>query len=234
MQPINLQPSIANYRQPSGCLEVSNISLQLRRFPPFKGNRTAHVTLYGCNLDCPACFANYSQSSEDYTPNRLVHNITNIFRSKSIAFPHQQDAVTISGGEPLRQNIIPLVSLLLEDGYTVIIETNGVSGYNLNSISPHPGLHIVCSPKTSAIDPNIEKHVTAWVYPITNGAVCKVDGLPLRPLANKMKPFRPKFKTNLAQIFVIPEYSTSELITMRNKAEAKDSAIKFGYTYSEL
>ncbi len=62
--------------------------------------------------------------------------------------PHQahylRDLVVITGGEPLRQNIVPLCEALLAKGLRVQIETNGTLWRPLPE-----GVSIVCSPKMS-------------------------------------------------------------------------------------
>ena len=55
-----------------------------------------------------------------------------------------RDLVVITGGEPLRQNIVPLCEALLAEGFRVQIETNGTL------FRPLPEeVSIVCSPKNT-------------------------------------------------------------------------------------
>ena len=50
--------------------------------------------------------------------------------------------IVITGGEPLRHNVVPLCEALLAEGYRVQIETNGTLYQALPS-----AVHVVCSPK---------------------------------------------------------------------------------------
>ena len=57
---------------------------------------------------------------------------------------YRRDLVVITGGEPLRQNIVPLCEALLALGLRVQIETNGTLWRELPV-----GVNIVCSPKVT-------------------------------------------------------------------------------------
>jgi organic radical activating enzyme len=55
-----------------------------------------------------------------------------------------RNLVVVTGGEPFRQNIVPLCERLIAAGFMVQIETNGTLWRELP-----PEVHIICSPKVS-------------------------------------------------------------------------------------
>lgn len=84
------------------------------------------IRLYRCDLTCSWCDSKYTWLRQDqavegkeYT-SMAVSNILGWVREESRA-----PLVTITGGEPLLQPILPLVAALDGRGYQVVVETNG-------------------------------------------------------------------------------------------------------------
>lgn len=101
---------------------------------PFAGQPSVFVRLGGCNLACDFCDTEF----EDFSAMQLAALRAEI-RTQAADL---RDLVVITGGEPLRQNIVPLCEALLAEGYRVQIETNGTLWRPLPA-----GVHVVCSPK---------------------------------------------------------------------------------------
>jgi organic radical activating enzyme len=75
--------------------------------------------------------------------------------------------VVITGGEPLRQNIIPLCEALLAHGRRIQVETNGTLWRPLPE-----AVEVVCSPKNtngnySPLRPDLLERITALKYLIS-------------------------------------------------------------------
>ncbi len=108
-------------------LKISEIFFSIQGESTFSGLPCIFVRLAGCNLRCNYCDTSYSYE-EDYSEMTIETAINEIkkFDSKRIE---------ITGGEPLLQEETPLlIDKLLENGYTVLLETNGSIGLdNLNS-----------------------------------------------------------------------------------------------------
>lgn len=101
---------------------------------PFSGRPAIFLRLQGCNLKCKFCDTEFdSGKSQD---------IESIFQN-ILAIAPQSKLVVITGGEPLRQNITPLIELLIDHDYTVQIETNGTIKRDLPK-----GSFVVCCPKS--------------------------------------------------------------------------------------
>lgn len=84
------------------------------------------IRLYRCDLTCTWCDSKYTWlrqdqavEGKDYT-SRTVAEILEWLRKEPRA-----PLVTITGGEPLLQPILPLVAQLDDGGYQVVVETNG-------------------------------------------------------------------------------------------------------------
>lgn len=195
---------------------------------PFSGHPATFVRLWGCDLQCPGCDTDYTSRPQIWSIGWIKNRV------KELATPvHHigKPLVVITGGEPFRQPIGPLVRELCLLDYIVQIETNGtLFRDDLPWLSPN--LFVVCSPKTPKVHDQLIHYVTAWKYPIRAGEVDEVDGLPAKILGG-LRPFRPPGK---ALIYVTPmdEGGTiGGMLLERNRKAALASASKFGYVVQE-
>jgi organic radical activating enzyme len=102
-----------------------------------QGEPTIFVRLAGCNLRCSFCDTKSAwREGRDRTVADIAAEIARLHRG----FPARW--VCLTGGEPLKQDIRPLVLRLKRDGLSVQIETNGTfeprAGADWYSVSPKP------------------------------------------------------------------------------------------------
>ena len=76
---------------------------------------------------------------------------------------HNAKLIVITGGEPLRQNILPLCQALVEAKFRIQVETAGTLWIEgIQSVAD-----IVVSPKTANIHPEARRHAFAFKYVIS-------------------------------------------------------------------
>ncbi len=121
-------------------LQIVEIFPTLQGEGPFTGHPAVFVRLGGCNLACGFCDTEF----EEFSPMRVGDVVTQVADLSREHHERVRRLVVLTGGEPMRQNIVPLCEQLLAHGFTVQIETNGT----LWRAVPE-GVHIVCSPKAS-------------------------------------------------------------------------------------
>ncbi|HIQ48440.1 MAG TPA: 7-carboxy-7-deazaguanine synthase QueE [Aquifex aeolicus] len=100
------------------------------------------IRLQGCNLRCPWCDQPEALSFKKNT--RKLSDLMKEFASFSAKH------VVITGGEPFAHKELPtLVETLLDEGYSVQIETNGTLWIeDMDGLASR--IHITCSPKAVA------------------------------------------------------------------------------------
>lgn len=102
-----------------------------------QGEPTVFVRLAGCNLKCSFC--DTKRAWEGGTERPVADIAAEVARLRK-AFPARW--VCLTGGEPLGQDVRPLVRSLKRDGLLLQVETNGtfppVAGVDWNTLSPKP------------------------------------------------------------------------------------------------
>ncbi len=209
-------------RLENGLLDVHSIFSTIQGEGPFTGQRAIFIRLAGCNLQCPLC-------DTDYTSTRTVRSSESIVNlvSEMISFGQQQGyLVVITGGEPFRQNIRPLVQMLLEMDFQVQIETNGT----LYQALPFNEITVVCSPKAGKIHPKLLPHIDAFKYVLHADQKNYGDGLPVRALNHpvKLQLARPP-EDFYGPIYLQPVDEQNPEENARHLDSVIESVMKFGY-----
>ncbi len=81
------------------------------------GYPTIFIRFAGCNLSCSFCDADYA-IKEHRSTTEIVNKVLCLGKPDEVI-------VTLTGGEPMTQSIVPLCRKLFEYGYRITIETNG-------------------------------------------------------------------------------------------------------------
>ena len=98
-------------------LRVNEIFYSIQGESTFAGFPCIFIGMTGCNLRCTYCDTTYAYDQGDDIPLDSILTTVKKFDCSLIE---------ITGGEPLIQNETPdLISTLINNGYTVLLETNG-------------------------------------------------------------------------------------------------------------
>jgi organic radical activating enzyme len=157
--------------------------------------------------------------------------------------------IVLTGGDPLRQNIVPLCRQAVQDGYHVQIETAGirwVPGLEdlifkleypraVGDSGLRPGVSVVCSPKTGKVCGEMYLYTSAWKYIVGhNDRIDPNDGLPLSSTQIKGEYLflaRPRTDTN-TPVYVQPLDTNDEVENAANRKFAAKLAMTYGYWLS--
>jgi 7-carboxy-7-deazaguanine synthase len=154
-------------------LDVQEVFPTIQGEGPFAGRPATFIRLAGCHLACVFCDTDFLTKRHGATLQDLTLR----------ALDYHNRLVVLTGGEPMRQNVVPLCEELADHGMTVQIETAGsfwpigVHDERLGILCSQRHVHIVVSPKTGYVRAPIRAYATAWKYIITLDPV-GTDGLP--------------------------------------------------------
>jgi Organic radical activating enzymes len=216
-------PVRAQERGDGATLWIQEIFYTLQGEGPFIGEPSVFVRTGGCNLRCHWCDTDFESSTWHPSLEELLRRIEEL-RSPSC------DLIVLTGGEPLRQNVVPLVRALLGQGLRVQVETNGTLW--LADLPDDPRLTIVCSPKTPSLDVALVPRVSVYKYVLAAGETDAEDGLPTastqRP-GQEARLFRPPPG---AAVTVMPRDDGDPAKNAANLKACTEVALAHGYRMS--
>ena len=222
------KPLKADYND-FGNLQVHSMWKTMQGEGPLAGVPAIFIRLYGCNLQCAGCDTEYTSNKKTHTPGDIVSRVVELVGDSAIQL------VVFTGGEPFRQSISGAVFQLLESGFDVQIETNGM--YDVADVDDRA--LIVCAPKTEKIHPSIYVRADAFKYVVQNGNTDDMDGLPINVLGGKSKVrvARPPMSFSRYHVYVqsFDEPSEVKRSGVRNAANlhtAVNVSMQFGYRLS--
>lgn len=206
---------------------------------PWQGRPAMFIRLHGCNLKCWFCDTDFESENSVLSIKQIAEQLEFYNR------PHKRTPyVVITGGEPMRQNLVPLIYLLNSQGYKVQIETAGTlypredpeNNYNNYGgrfyslfVDNCPDNVVVCSPKTPTLSSSLMETCGNYKYVIRAGEVSEEDGLPIMSTQIQGKPAKLARPPKGAQVWVMPMDEQDEEKNKANMAQTTLSALKFGY-----
>lgn len=228
---VNIQPRERRALEPSGTLQVHSIFMTIQGEGPFCGTPCVFVRLAGCNLQCPACDTDYTSDRALMRPGEILFEINELWRKDK----WRPGLVVITGGEPFRQNLARLFTVLINNGYHVQVETNGTLPFTpfayqrVVNNTGRSGVYVVCSPKTPKVHHDVYDHACALKYVVEAGHADPTDGLPTSALRMPNPPARPPVGW-LRPVYVQPLDTQDPEQNAAHAREAVASCLRHGYT----
>jgi 7-carboxy-7-deazaguanine synthase len=168
-------------------LEIKEIFPTLQGEGPYAGRPSVFVRLAGCHLACFFCDTDFLTDRQQWDVDLALAEI----------LAHDKRLVVLTGGEPMRQNIVPLCNELARRGIDVQIETAGSFwpashyGQDLEALCRVGKVSIVVSPKAAKVHDLITVHAVAWKYIILKDDPLDDRGLPTLSTQHREGPHRP-------------------------------------------
>ena len=223
-------------------LAVENIFYTLQGEGPYSGTPALFIRMAGCNLRCVWCDTQFETQAD--TPQSAEHWIRILTKYSS----QQREFVVLTGGEPLRQNVVGLIRHLLNTGTEVVqIETAGTLWQPLSleqdevedefgALISEGRVVLVCSPKTPKIHPKIATYCEHWKYIIRADEIDEDDGLPNcgTQVGNQgllQRIYRAE-KNNRNKVWLSPCDDYDAVKNKANRDLARDLCLRHGYRLS--
>ncbi len=128
------------------------------------GLPVSFIRLEGCNLRCPWCDTPYSYDGKSYKE----YTIEEIFNSVE---KFGLKRLCITGGEPFLTEELPdILEIFLNNGYRILVETNGTLWNERIKDIFSENLFIVCSPKPISyyIHPELLPYISELKFVVDN------------------------------------------------------------------
>lgn len=225
---MNSQPIQKPIYDVDGVLEVHSVFHTIQGEGPFCGRSAVFVRLWGCNLQCPQCDTEYTNTNTPYTPEKLRDAVMHAAGPKT-------NLVVITGGEPLRQNIMQFVRELIMSGFQVQVETNGTLPLpeGLPRYVQHDprkqGLFVVCSPKAGKVNKLLQEYIMAYKY--VGDEDLLPDGLPRLALGHTASPFLARPHVGYSGVIYLQPVDAHETSqSLKNQSACVASVLEHGYT----
>jgi organic radical activating enzyme len=223
---LNMQePERADHKA-DGSLEVVDVFRTIQGEGPFAGRVAVFVRLAGCNLRCPEC-------DTDYTTGRRRAGVRVLSEEVRAAFgdlhTHEGRLVVLTGGEPFRQNVAPLVRQLIDDGCWVQVETNGT--IYLDDFPYLGRVTLVVSPKVGRVNEKLRPYVKHLKYVVEFGKVDPATGLPKNTLGNPAQ-VDPPWPGFAGTVWVQPADQQNDIANGLNVEQALESCFNHDHRLS--
>lgn len=143
-------------------LLVKEVFYSIQGEGPLSGRPVVFVRLSGCNLTCDFCDTDF-QDGEPVELQALLGQIDVLALGRT-------NIVVITGGEPLLQNLGPLILTLHSHKFIVQIETNGTRRPDwLRAVTTGRGPVVVVSPKGDFGDCQLIDRADAFKFVLREG-----------------------------------------------------------------
>ena len=222
----NIQPIEKRVESNGQVLDVHSIFYTIQGEGPYSGWPCVFVRLAGCNLQCPSCDTEYTQGRKTYSLFDLMSAIEDEFA----AAPRR--LVVITGGEPFRQNIVPMIKLLNSQNIHVQIETNGTQmpPDGFGTLYANDQVTVVCSPKAGKVQQGLFPFIDAYKY-VLDSESQHHDGLPFAALNHTVGPkgvARPHDGFD-GPVYLQPMDPKDDAQYVQNVQAVKNACLTFGY-----
>lgn len=221
-------------------LDVQEVFRTVQGEGPYAGLDAVFIRLAGCHLRCHFC-------DTDFTSLRHMVPVVELVE-RAVRCGLDTQLFVLTGGEPMRQNIVPLCfhltsrPMVRADYRHVQVETAGSfwphdarDGALLKDMVTSGLVSLVVSPKTATVHEAVRDYAMAWKYVVGADTAVGDDGLPLsctqRPGARATLA-RPPYFIRPDCVYLQPRDDGNEEANRANRAACVRLVQAHGYRLS--
>lgn len=195
--------------------DVAEVFYSIQGEGPYVGRPATFIRLAGCPLQCKWCDTDYSKKAQ-----------LGIVELQVLCNKNFGNLVVITGGEPFRQDIVPLIRHLHACKYEIQIETSGC--LSLPDF-PWSMCTVVCSPKTT-INYTVLKHCRHWKFVVDrNSAFIEIGPTQTNSVRKQRLPA--ELRARIADNSIRGDYIYLMPLTDEHEKENIDRAVELCLQY---
>lgn len=208
-----------------GSVQVHEIFATLQGEGPYAGRQAIFVRLSGCNLRCHFCDTYWSDANDPtMRPEQILAQVQALIGERGFSL------VVLTGGEPLRQDIAPLLHQLINVGQMhVQIETAGTLWQDCLHRYPASKLTVVVSPKTPRINEVLRWRADAFKYIIRASDMVGERGIPISATQRQEQARQLALPTPGTPVYLSPCDELDEETNRANRAKVAEIAMEYGH-----
>lgn len=202
-------------------LQVHNIFWTIQGEGPFSGRAAMFIRLSGCNLGCTFCDTYWADAHDSFlTLKEIVEEVKKLHPNPPL--------FVLTGGEPTRQNINPLVIQLKAEWPKCLIQIE-TAGTFFRSCMAWPYVTTVVSPKLSKVHRDVDEHASCYKYVVKASEAVDERGVPIADTQGTGTPKPLASPPRAIPIYVTPCDEQDEEKTAANRKLVVRLAQEFGY-----
>ncbi len=209
-------------------LQVREVFFTIQGEGPFSGRRAVFVRMTGCHLSCFFCDTTWSDGEDKiYIFEKVVDKI-----EAAWDIARGNPFIVITGGEPLRQPLEPLINEIFGRWRDAIVQCETAGSFFQDCLT-REGVYTVVSPKTAMVHEAIRQRACAWKYIIrAEDSRDPNDGLPTASTQREgetIRLARPPYTFPREDIYVSPCDEGNPTKNAANLATCVELVKRHGY-----
>lgn len=213
-------------------LQVREVFATLQGEGPDSGRPSVFIRLTGCHLACTFCDTEWDDENDGTLGVEELADEAAVLWSQRMGLT-ARPLFVLTGGEPTRQEITPLVRTLYRRFPTARVQIE-TAGHFWRECMGDPTVSVIVSPKTSLVHPRVAAAAAAYKYIVrASDPIQPLNGLPMAgtqagiegpyPLA------APPRNMPRSSIFLSPCDEYDDVKNRANRNAAIDIAMRYGY-----
>lgn len=203
-------------------LQVHNIFWTIQGEGPFSGRAAMFIRLSGCNLGCTFCDTYWADANDSFLVlKEIVDEVKKLHPNPPL--------FVLTGGEPTRQNITPLVKRLKDVWPECLVQIE-TAGTFYRECMRWPFVTTVVSPKLAKVHRDVDAIAACYKFVVKASEAVDENGVPIADTQGTGTPRPLASSAYGVPVYVTPCDEQDEEKNAANRRLVVRLAQEFGYT----